>query len=77
MSLNIAGKDPAPGLLAQLLANTYYWKWVGGIRESGMWGGNAVKKKVRERLKPWRVVSSLFLEVFKQRLDGYLSSKKL
>ena len=35
---------------------------------------NAVekKKKVRESLKPWRVVSSLLLEVFKQRLDCHL-----
>ena len=39
--------------------------------------GNAEEEKVRESLKPWRVVSSPLLEVFKQRLDGCLSSKKL
>ena len=33
-----------------------------------MQGGNDVEKKVRESLKPWRVVSSPLLEVFKQRL---------
>ena len=63
--------------LAQLLANTYYWKGVGGIRESDMQDGNAVEEKVKKSLKPWRVVSSPLLEVFKQRLDGYLSSKRL
>ena len=42
-----------------------------------MQDGNAVEEKVRESLKPWRVVSSPLLEVFKQRLDGYLSPNKL
>ena len=41
-----------------------------------MWVGNAAEEKVRESLKPWRVVSSPLLEVFKQRLDGCLSPKK-
>ena len=39
--------------------------------------GGAAELKVRESLEPWRVVSSPLLEVFKQRLDGCLSSKKL
>ena len=42
-----------------------------------MWGGNAAENKMRESLEPWRVVSSPLLEVFKQRLDGYLSPGKL
>ena len=40
-----------------------------------MQDGNAVEEKVKKSLKPWRVVSSPLLEVFKQRLDGYLSSE--
>ena len=42
-----------------------------------MQGGSAAEEKVRESLEPWRVVSSPLLEVFNQRLDGSLSSKKL
>lgn len=42
-----------------------------------MWSGNAAEEKVRESLEPLGVVSSLLLEVFKQRLDGCLSSKEL
>ena len=42
-----------------------------------MQSGGAAEEKMRESLKPWRVVSSPLLEVFKQRLDGCLSSKKL
>ena len=42
-----------------------------------MQGGGAAEEKVRESLEPWGVVSSPLLEVFKQRLDGCLSSKKL
>ena len=39
--------------------------------------GNAAEEKVRESLKPWRIVSSPLLEVFEQRLDSYLSPKEL
>ena len=42
-----------------------------------MQSGGAAEKNVRENLEPWRIVSSVLLEVFKQRLDGCLSSKKL
>ena len=42
-----------------------------------MQDGGAVEEKVRESLKPWRVVSSPLLEVFNQRLGGCLSPKKL
>ena len=42
-----------------------------------MWSEGSAEEKVRESLKPWRVVSSPLLEVFKQRLDGYLSPGKL
>ena len=39
--------------------------------------GNAVEEEVKKSLRPWWVVSSPLLEVFKQRLDGYLSPNKL
>ena len=42
-----------------------------------MWSEGSAEEKVRESLEPWRVVSSPLLEVFNQRLDGSLSSKKL
>ena len=42
-----------------------------------MQDGGAVEEKVRESLESWRVVSSPLLEVFKQRLDGCLPSKRL
>ena len=71
MSLALLGKTgPDPG-------QHIYWKWVGGIRESDMRVGNAAEEKVRESLKPWRVVSSPLLGILKQGLDGCLSSKKL
>ena len=42
-----------------------------------MQSGGAAEEKMRESLKPWRVVSSPLLEVFNQRIDGCLSSKEL
>ena len=48
-----------------------------GFKKGGMQSGNAAEEKVRESLKPGRVVSSPLWEIFNQRLDGCLSSKKL
>ena len=40
-----------------------------------MQSGNAAEEKVRESLKPWRVVSSPLWEIFKQRLDSFYHLK--